>query len=883
MVRLRYLIQTSIRALISSQNNNSFHYSTIVASAAGNAVPVNPSFSSNLSPAKKLHVEDVVVSFQEWFKVSRKPLFDQIIRILSSSGSISGVGENKDFMAQRETIDDELSRLNLILNEAFVLDVLYYMKDVLACLKFFDWAGRQPGFQHTRATFNTIFKILSKAKLMSLMLDYLDDYAKHRGSHKTNFHSMLVMGYAVAGKPEIALQLYGRMHYQGIDLDSFAYHVLLNGLVEGSYFDGVESVAKQIKNRGFESEVTHSILVKGFCRKKEFERAETYVRGVINDGTKVKNGGYIVGALVDGLCKNDQFDKAGKLVDEYRDFKVYDIWIRELVRIRKLDGALEFLQKTRNTDHYVPNVFRYNTLILRLLREIRLEEVCDLIIEMKESNISPDELTMNIILCFFCKAGMVDVALRLYDSRGEIGLSLSSMSFNYLMNTLCGEGSVSDAYRILKNVLEQGYFPSVTTISIIADAFCKLEKLDMMTDLFRVALENNVVLNDKVYESYIKTFCKTGRVEEGYFIHRELNQCNKVTSRFAYYSLIKGFIKSSRGDIAARLLIEMQEKGHSTPRSLLRSVIQSVCEMENPEKQFQKLLEMQLCLHELDCGIFNIFIEGAGLAKKSDLAREVYMIMSRSGISPNVSSDILLLKSYLNSGKVSDAIHFFNDILKRDIGRKVCNTLVIGLCKANKPELALEIFSEIREIAQTVRPSLECYEELIYALCKRKQYKKIMDLVKDLITVRRPVSSFIGNNLLLTSLTDRELYDTWVDSGTVSESSPIWKIHEIVGLFSDRFKDDINPDDLEEVVGNCFPMDIYTYNMLIRKLSVNQVDDACKLFQKLRQKGYEPNQWTFETLVHGFYRQGRKKDAKMWVQKMLGRGFHPSAATKVLL
>ncbi|XP_071710525.1 pentatricopeptide repeat-containing protein At1g71210, mitochondrial [Rutidosis leptorrhynchoides] len=895
MVRLRYLNQTCIRALLSPLNNETFYYSTIAASAITNTVHLNPIFTSYSTPVQKLHAEDVVVTFQEWFKsTNRNPFIERILEILSSNGNIdrSMTGDDVNFVSQPEAVDMALSRLNLRLTEELVLDVLFYGKDVLSCLKFFDWAGRQPGFHHTRATFNAIFKILSRAKLFSLMLDYLDNYAKHRGGHKSNFHNILVMGYAVAGKPEIALQLFGRMRYKGIDLDDFAYHVLLNALVEENYFDGVDSVATQIKNRGFESEVTHSILVKGFCKKKEFDRAEKYLRGVMDNGVvKLKSGQHIVGALVDGLCKDDQFDKAGKLVDEFGEFHVYDVWFRELVRARKLDGAMEFLHKTRDPEsvvHYVPDVFRYNTLILRLLRDNKLEDVCDLIIEMKESNVPPDELTMNIVLCFFCKAGMVDVALRLYDMRGEIGLSLSSMGCNYLMNTLCGDGSVVDAYRILKNTLEQGYFPGKMTFSILADALCKLNKLDMMKELFLVAIDNNIVLDDRIHENYIKALCKTGRVEEGYFVHEEINRFNKVTTGCAYHSLIHGFIKLNRGDIASKLLIEMQEKGHTPSQPLTLSVIQSVCEMENFENYFQRLLEKQLSIHELlDCKQFNVFIEGAGLANKPELAKEVYHMMKRSGVSPNVRSDILLLKSYLKGLKVSDALHFYEEILTtRKIGRKICNTLVIGLCKAKKPDLALEYFLDIRKKQKSVRPSLECYEELIYMLCQEKRYSKIVDLIDDLLAVGRPISSFIGNNLLLCSLKDRELYDKWVESRpTDDESSRIFRLGEVVGLFSGRFREeDIEWNDLEQVVRSCFPLDVYTYNMLLRKLlrSSKRLNDACKLFDKMCRKGYEPNQWTYETFVHGYYHNGMKEEGDWWIQEMLRRGFKPSEATNRL-
>jgi pentatricopeptide repeat protein len=59
----------------------------------------------------------------------------------------------------------------------------------------------------------------------------------------------------VVGKPDVALQLFAKMRFQGLDLDSFAYHMLLNALVEESCFDAVEVILKHIQMRGFENEI----------------------------------------------------------------------------------------------------------------------------------------------------------------------------------------------------------------------------------------------------------------------------------------------------------------------------------------------------------------------------------------------------------------------------------------------------------------------------------------------------------------------------------------------------------------------------------------------------------------------------------------------------
>ncbi|KAK4742947.1 hypothetical protein SAY87_000948 [Trapa incisa] len=91
-------------------------------------------------------------------------LFSRIFEILSADSGPDN------------SASDHALLLNLPLSESFVLDVLLdgrrRLSGVLLCLKFFDWAGRQPRFYHPRATFHAMFKILSMNKPESHMMDF---------------------------------------------------------------------------------------------------------------------------------------------------------------------------------------------------------------------------------------------------------------------------------------------------------------------------------------------------------------------------------------------------------------------------------------------------------------------------------------------------------------------------------------------------------------------------------------------------------------------------------------------------------------------------------------------------------------------------------------
>ncbi|PIN00761.1 hypothetical protein CDL12_26735 [Handroanthus impetiginosus] len=841
--------------------------------------PFLPSSSSNPIPSNgsqfEIHRNDVVDYFREWFLSRKKPLYDRIFEILRTQDEPS--------------LDSALSRFNLRLSESLILDVLKYGKeDVLSCLKFFDWAGRRQGFHHTRVTFNAIFRILSKAKLMSLMLDFLQTYMKKSYVHKVRYYNVLVIGYAVAGKSETALQLFGRMRFLGLDLDAFSYHVLMNSLVEQGHFDVVEIMAKEIRVRGFQDEVTHSIMVKSFCKRKEFERAMEYLRGLMQDDG-VQLNGIAVATLVDALCQNNQFERAALLLEEFRRMGLvsmdhaYGVWIRDLVKAGNWDDALKFLKDKQAIEGYVPDVFKYNTLICRLLRENKIEQVYDLLVDMKEREILPDGVTMNAVLCFLCKAGRMDIAMDLYDLRADFGLSVNYMAYNYLINTLLGDVSIDEVYHVLRNSIEQGYLPGQKTLSLVADALCREGRLEKLKDLVLFALDQNIMPSNLTDGKFILTLCRDRRIGEGYLVHRLLNRLNKAPQKHTYMSLINGFTKLCKGDIAAELLIEMQEKGYQVSKKLVRDVIRCICKTDIPESQFLSLLQMQLAHHKSSPPVtYNIFIEGAGLAGKPELARKVYEMMIKNDIQPTLRSDILLLQSYLKSGKLAHALHLFRDCSTRRQKRKLWHTMIVGLCKAKKPELASQILDGMK--ANMITPSTECYEELIKAYCDLGQYHEAIDLVNDMTQIGRPISSFIGNTFLLHALRTRNVYNAWAYLSHKQNLTPAcWMLGHVIGVFSGSVEVSPGDEELEKLIQQCFHMDIYTNNMLLRRLGMNGMDRACKFFGRLCEKGYAPNRWTYDIVAHGLAKDGRTAEARIWIEEMLRKGFDPTVHTKRLI
>lgn len=800
--------------------------------------------------------------------MSRKiPLYDRIFETLRAEDGSAAA----------------LSRIDVGVSEELVLGFLKYnCNDVLSCMKLFDWAGRQPGFFHTRATFTAIFKIISKAKLKNLVVDFLENYSKNSYSGKRLYHNVLVIGYSIAGQCETALNVFGRMRFLGLDLDRPAYNVLLNSLVDKGLFEFADCLSREIRTRGYTDRATNSIMVKSYCKRNDFERAEEYLRSVM-EADMAGVDGYAMSTFITALCKSNQLEKASALMEEFKTMgtdtmhqhRVYSAWLGGLVRCGKTDDALAFMKDKQIAEEYVPDVFRFNLLIHRLLRENRLVEVYDLLIEMNDRGVLPDNNTMNAVLCFLCKGGMRDIAMGLYNSKKELGLSVNRMGYNYLINTLSGEANAEDSYKVLKNSLEEGYFPGQKTLSIVTDALCREDKLDKVKELAMFILEQKIMSSNCVYDTFVAALCRADKVEEAYMFHELLAGLNRESKKGAYYSMIHGFCKTDRGDIGAKLLMEMQESCFRPSRRLFRDVLCCIFRMDKSENRFLGLLEMQLSHSQISPSeIFEIFIDGAGHAGRPELALHVYDMMKENDFQPNLRCSILLLQCYLKCRKISDAIVLFCDMRMRWRSKKLWNVMIVGLCRIREPEYAAKMLEYVQQAGLT--PSLECYESLIKVYCDIGRYNDAIDLLNDMTRIGRRISSFIGNVFLLHSLKSRYLYEVWVALSTNKSLTPAsWMLGHLIGIFCGSLEGNYINDDMETLIQRCFEADLYTYNMMLRRLSTRRMDDFYLVVRRLREKGYAPNRWTYDTIIYGLARQGREEEARKWMKEMALQGFDP--------
>ncbi|KAG0448046.1 hypothetical protein HPP92_028041 [Vanilla planifolia] len=291
----------------------------------------------------------------------------------------------------------------------------------------------------------------------------------------SRFYYTLVIGYSVIGCAERALQLFSRMRYYGIDLDYFGYHVLLNSLVEASYFEFADSIFDQINARGFSGPVTDCIRMKSLCCQGQLDDAALFLRQLyLRNHREVADRSVVT--LVQALCKAGRIECARHFVEEFSNAEAYGALISFLLSARKVDVAMEILRKkkTKDSEQHILHIFHYNRLIQLLLGQNMLEEVCDVLVEMMEEGISPDQYTMDAALCFFCKAGMVDVVLELYDLKMELGMTPNRRA-----------GKVEHAIELWKDMRGKRLLPNLQCYEELLRALCSVGNYDAAIEVIK--------------------------------------------------------------------------------------------------------------------------------------------------------------------------------------------------------------------------------------------------------------------------------------------------------------------------------------------------------------------------------------------------------------
>ncbi|XP_058070685.1 pentatricopeptide repeat-containing protein At3g48250, chloroplastic [Magnolia sinica] len=396
-------------------------------------------------------------------------------------GIVSGSDWDED---AKKKLDD----LKLSLSDAVMVKVLREVRLYpLRALGFFNWAGKQPGYEHSAVTYNAVVRILGredfieqfwsmvkemksqghemdidtyikllrqfvKRKMMKEAVELYEFMMESPYKPSAQDCNVLLRQISLTGSPDLDLVFRVVRTYEaaGHSLSKAVYDGVHRSLTSTGRFDEAEKILKAMMDAGFEPDnITYSQLVFGLCKAGRLDEAckmldEMEVRGCIPD---LKTWTI----LIQGHCLAGEVDKAlscfTKMMEKNcdADADLLEVLVNGLCSKNKAGGAYTLFVEMVEKARLRPWQATFKHLIQKLLGEGKLEESMKLLHLMKRHNFPPFG---DPFVHYISKFGTVEDAVGFLKAL-TVKQSPSSSAYLHVFESFFKEGRHSEAQDLL--------------------------------------------------------------------------------------------------------------------------------------------------------------------------------------------------------------------------------------------------------------------------------------------------------------------------------------------------------------------------------------------------------------------------------------------------
>ncbi|OMP08437.1 hypothetical protein COLO4_06474 [Corchorus olitorius] len=255
------------------------------------------------------------------------------------------------------------------------------------------------------------------------------------------------------------------------------------------------------------------------------------------------------------------------------------------------------------------------TLIIDILGKVRqFDVVWQLILEMDQTNISPDSSTFMILIRRLIAAGLTRQAIRAYDDMGcfvtadlessdsDSVSQNSSFCFCYLLDTLCKYGYVKVAVEIF-NKRKSGFRVDSKMYTILISGWCKIGRIDMAERFFNEMMEKGMEPNVVTYNVILNGICRRASLHPDERFDRTIRNAEKLFDEMrqrgiepdvtSYSIILHVYSRAHKPDLTLDKLKIMKEKGICLNVTTYTSVIKCLCSCGRLEEAEKLLGEME--------------------------------------------------------------------------------------------------------------------------------------------------------------------------------------------------------------------------------------------------------------------------------------------------
>lgn len=413
----------------------------------------------------------------------------------------------------------------------------------------------------------------------------------------------------------------------------------------------------------------------------------------------------------------------------------------------------------------------------------------------------------NAILAVYAKCGKLNLAKKFFEKMEE----RDNVSWNSIITGFCLKGEIEEAKRLVLLMRESGLEPGLVTWNILITSYNQLGDCDRAMDVMREIAKSGINPDVITWTSMISGFSQNNRASEALEMFNEMllsgigpNGMTLMTAISACASL-KALRKG------------MEIHSHAIKLGFGEDVLvgNSLVDMYSKRGKLESAHRVFDSIVEKDVYTWNSMIGGYCQAGYCGKAHDLFLVMQKSDVAPNVITWNAMITGYMQKGDEDQAMDLFQRMekegsLKRDTAS--WNSLISGFLQSDQKDKGLVIFRQMQ--ALSVKPNSISILSILPACGNLLTSKKVREIHS--CVFRRNLESELS--------VANALIDSYAKSGNLVYSRTIFD--------------------------KMFVRDIITWNTIISAYVLHGCGrEALDLYEQMKSSGTTPNRGTFSWVL----------------------------------
>ncbi|CAM8995899.1 unnamed protein product [Rhodiola kirilowii] len=318
-------------------------------------------------------------------------------------------------------------------------------------------------------TYGALVDGLCKAYKVKEARDLVDTMSERGCEPNLIVYNALIDGFCKVGKLDEAQEVFTRMSENGFSPDVYTYSSLIDRLFKDHRLDlALKIVSKMLENSCVPNVVVYTVMVDGLCKLGKIDEAYKLMLMMEEKGCHPNVVTYT--AMIDGFGKGGKVDRSLELFAQMGvkgcapNVITYRVLISHCCAAGLLNEAHQLLEEMKGT-YWPKDITAYHKVIQGFSREfISSIGLLDEIAQNPSFSVVVAP-AYKLVIDKFCKAGKLEVALKLFEeisSSTYFSVAMQNMYVS-LIKSLSLANKSEKAFELYAEMIKKGGLPEIGT------------------------------------------------------------------------------------------------------------------------------------------------------------------------------------------------------------------------------------------------------------------------------------------------------------------------------------------------------------------------------------------------------------------------------------